>query len=203
MLVLLSKIQAYCLSYYKDRRIDIANMCATLGMSVYFVESNTIKYSHQRNISYDLIQLLIESIFHDKYPFLILEDDATLIDTIPNTIHIPKEACLIYWGSNNMSGPPILSSEIYLKNYDNNYYRLYNSQSSHAIVVPNKKSALFLKDILLQSLIYNAFHDVLLPNISSSKIFLTPKDGPYFYQNDGRNNDITKFKWKNSNISIQ
>lgn len=26
---------------------------------------------------------------------------------------------------------------------------------------------------------------------------MTPKDGPYFYQNDGHNEYITKFLWKN------
>lgn len=165
--------------------------------------SNTTKYTHQRNVAYDLIELIIIAISENKYPFIILEDDAVLIDSIPQNIIIPENADLIYLGSNICSGPPATDNKIYLENYNEIYYRIYNSQSGHAILVTNKKSALFFKDILLESLIYDKYHDVLLPNISSSKIFLTPKDGPYFYQKDGKNERITKFKWKNTKILIK
>lgn len=202
MNVLLKNIPAYCLSHYRDRRIPIADMCAKLGMRVIFIDSDTSIYSRQQNIAHDTIDLIYKSMYYDIYPCLILEDDATLIDSIPTTIDIPKEADLIYWGSNKVSGPPVIESSLYLSEYNKSYYRIYNSQSGHAILVPNKQSALFIKNILLESLIHNGFHDVLLPNVSNNKIFLTPKDGPYFYQNDDNNKNITNFKWKTSDIKI-
>lgn len=198
----LSDIPAYCLSHYRDRRIGIADMCARLNMRVVFIDSDTNKYSRQQNVAHDTVDLIYYAISQSKYPFLILEDDATLIDSVPKKIAIPTEADLIYWGSNKFSGPPVLSSALYLSEYNDSYYRIVNSQSSHAILVPSKQSAIFFKNILLESLIYNQFSDVCLPNISKEKLFLTPKDGPYFYQNDGKNGWITNFKWKTTKIPI-
>lgn len=197
IIVSMSQIPAYCLSHYRDRRISIADMCSKLDMKVIFIDSDTNKYTRQQNIAHDSLDLIYYAMHKDIYPFLILEDDATLIDTIPFSIEIPKEADLIYWGSNRVSGPPVLTSSLYLSEYNDSYYRLFDSQSGHAILVPNRQSALFFKNILLQSLITNQFSDVSLPNISKEKIFLTPKDGPYFYQKDGRNEWITNFKWNN------
>lgn len=201
MKINLSNTPAYCLnnSKYVERRNNIKRMCEFLGITVQFILSDTDKFSRQQNIAYDTVQLIYTAMCRGIYPFILLEDDASLIDSIPSfNINIPDEADLIYWGANKCS----LHPNIILSEYNDEYYRICHTQSGHALLITNYKSAMFFKDILLQSLIYNEFSDVILPAISKSKLFLTPKDGPYFYQNDGRNMNITKFKWKNSNIPI-
>lgn len=201
MLIKLNEVSAYCLNHskYLERYKNIENMCSKLNMGLHRVPSDTVSYSHQKNVAYDSISLINMAISNNKYPFVIFEDDATLIDNIPETFDIPEEADLIYWGANNMSGPPDINNKIKINDHNKDYYRLYNSQSGHALLVPNKQSSLLLKCVYEESFYTNKFSDVILPNMSEQKVFLSPKDAPYFYQNDGRNHYITKFKWKNFN----
>ena len=69
--------------------------------------------------------------------------------------------------------------------------------SSHAVLIPNLKSANFFLDILNSSLKTSEFHDVNLAMKSSEMLYLTPKNGPYFYQ-DNYNDQVTKFLWKDN-----
>lgn len=74
-----------------------------------------------------------------SYPFIILEDDAT-INHIPGSIEIPDDCDVLYigissWGfvpdqSGNLSG---LNKIIYDR-VDNNFVRIFNMLSSHAIM---------------------------------------------------------------------
>jgi hypothetical protein len=197
----LSSLTTYVLHCpnYPNRWNNIENMCKFLDVNpIQIISEKNKNYSHQKNIAMGGINLLNLALNNNKYPFLILEDDATLIDDhIPLKFEIPKDADLIYWGSNRVSGPPTIKNKLKIEEYNTEYYRIFNSQSTHAIVVPNKNSALLIRDIYAISFDTNVFHDVILPNISNNRIFLTPKNGVYFYQNDGRNHQITKFKWKN------
>lgn len=195
----LKDIPAYCLSHYRNRRNNISSMCSKLNISVTFIDSDTTKFSRQQNIARDTLQLIHTAMFNNIYPFIIFEDDAALIDDVPSHIDIPDNKIdLIYWGAMMYSLPP----NIMLSEYNDNYYRILYTQTGHALVIPSPKSALFFKNVLLQSLISNEFSDVILPRISNTKLFLTPKDGPYFYQNDGHNESITNFKYANTNIPM-
>lgn len=198
MIIQLKHIPAYILHSpkYPKRLINIRNVCHSLFLSGQEFISDTIEYSHQQNVAYDSWRMIQFAMTENIYPFIMLEDDALIIDHIPSEINIPNEEFdLIYYGSNKSSGPPVLKNKLSIQEFDNDYYRLYNSQSTHAIVVPNESSGKFLKDIYKIAFDTNQYHDVILPNLSHQKIFLTPKDGPYFYQND-KHKDITKFKWK-------
>lgn len=203
-IVKLNEIQAYCLhrSVFRDRKNKFHNMCYDLGIQYSFVESDTIDYTKQQNVAYDLIALIIKAIQKNIYPFIIFEDDAQLIDTIPSIIKIPEEADLIYWGASSYTTTG-QNKPLYLLDYNEDYYRIFNTQSGHAIIVPNYNSTLLIKNILLESLIKNTYHDILLPQSSNKYLFLTPKDGPYFYQKDNSNEAVTNFKWKTSNILVK
>lgn len=201
MLINVKNIPAYCLNFpsYVERRNNIETMCKSLNMEVTFIESATQKYSHQQNLSSDAISLMHTAMCVGKYPFIIFEDDATIIDGVPVDMNIPDVCDLIYLGSNKASGPPVIKQKMYITEFDDNYYRVYNSQSGHALLVPSLNSALFLRSVYLQSLAENEFSDVILPNLSDTKIFLIHKDGPFFYQKDKHEN-ITKFKIKDFNV---
>lgn len=183
---------------YPGRWDNIQSMCLSIGINpIQIISEKNKDYSHQRNIAFGGIKLINLALDNDKYPFLILEDDATLIDSaMPKMFEIPCNTHIIYWGSNKTSGPPTIKRKLKLEEFNNDYYRILNSQSTHAIVICNKDAALLLRDIYTISFDTNIFHDIILPNISHNRIFLTPKNAPYFYQNDGHSNKITKFKWK-------
>lgn len=197
MLVPLCGLKTYCFhsDKYPERRARISAMCKMLQLRCSFFLATTTAYTHQRNVAHDLVNLVTDALCANEYPFLLLEDDATLIDKIPPTVDIPEEADLVYWGSSKDSGPPTTDNWLKVEDYNEDFYRVYNSQTGHALVFPTKNAALFFKSVLLESLITNNYHDVLLPNMSPDKLFLTPKDGPYFYQADGRNELRTKIKW--------
>lgn len=202
MLINTKDIPAYCLNFpsYIQRRNNIESMCNSLSMRVTFIESATQKYTHQQNLSFDAISLMHTAMCANQYPFIIFEDDATIIDSVPIVMNIPETSDLIYLGSNRVSGPPVIKQKMYITEFDDNYYRIYNSQSGHALLVPSLNSALFLRSVYLRSLAENEFSDVILPNLSDTKIFLIHKNGPFFYQKDKYEN-ITKFKIRNLNCS--
>lgn len=197
MIVSVRGLKTCCLhsGKYRERLVRISAMCEKLGLRCSFFPADTKAYSHQRNVAYDLTKLISTAICENEYPFLLLEDDATLIDSIPQFVDIPENSDLIYWGSNEQSGPPTINDWLKLEDYSPTMYRIYNSQSGHAIVFPARRSADLFRSILLETLITDEYHDVLLPNASPNQLFLTPKDGPYFYQSDGKNEQITKIKW--------
>lgn len=200
MIVQTRDIKTYVLhcNKYPERWVKIEQLCKNIFNKYEKIESDTTEYTHQQNIAYDSLNLIKVAIQNNIYPFLILEDDATLIDIIPEFITIPKTVDLIYYGSNILSGPPILKNKLKIEDFNNEYYRIYNSQSAHAILIPNKQSAIFLQKIYKIALDSNNYHDIILSTISERKIFITPKDGLYFYQNDKKNHSITKFKWYNN-----
>lgn len=201
MICNLEQVKAYILHCPKnpDRLVNIQKLCDHLAIHYQIIVSNITEYSHQKNVAAGSLSLINCAIDNNIYPLLFLEDDATIISTIPSKIDIPESADLIYWGSNKNHKPTPFKHKLRIENYNSNYYRVYNSQSSHAILVPNKKSSMFLQKIYQDSFNRNYYHDIMLANLSNKKIFLTPKDGPYFYQNDGKNNYITKFKWAEFN----
>jgi hypothetical protein len=64
-----------------------------------------------------------------------------------------------------------------------------------AMIIPNKKTSELCIDIATRSLAIGEFTDLIMAIESSNHIFLTPKDGPYFYQNN-YNESVTRFFWK-------
>ena len=54
-----------------------------------------------------------------------------------------------------------------------------------------------MKKFLQESLENSQFFDITVTMQSKELIYLTPKDGPYFYQ-DNYNEHVTKFLWEDS-----
>ena len=128
------------------------------------------------------------------FPFLILEDDVRLNTELPSCINIPENANIIYWGASTYGSG--IEGELSIEEYDEDYYRIYRSLGGHALLIPSLKSAEYYLSILEESITKMQHLDIILAVSSNQNIFLTPKDGPYFYQNEPHTKPITKFLWK-------
>jgi hypothetical protein len=167
------------------------------NLNCYFerVPSNSSASLRQIRINEGFIKLAERAMEYDVYPFLVLEDDARLIKNLPEEIQIPEESKIIYWGISTWecggSKP-----NLYISEYNKDYYRLHYSLSCHAILITNKIGAKHFIDINKQAIEKGDYSDIYFAIDSEKELYLTPKDGPYFYQNDAHTEPITKFLWK-------
>lgn len=137
---------------------------------------------------------LNEAIKNNDFPLLLLEDDCKLIKSdfiFPDTS--VSEATAIYLGGSLYPG----GGGVYLEDYNADYFRVYNMLSAHAIYIQNNHDANVIKSIYEYALKNNTYIDLELAKKSQELIFLTPKKGPFFYQDDGLTRDVTLFEWTN------
>lgn len=186
--------------FFEDRRKKMDQYLNTLGLEYERIPSNSTQTLRENRINEGQIELLYRAIEKDKYPFLILEDDTRLIGDLPETIDIPKNIKLIYLGASIWECGGI-KPNLKIVNYDKNYYRLFHSLGTHAILVPSKESAEYFIDIAKKAIRENMYSDICLAVDSARNVFLTPKDGLYFYQNDPHTASITRFLWKDLSTS--
>jgi hypothetical protein len=182
--------------FFDHRKKIMDEFLTNLGLNFERVPSNSNHALRQTRICEGFVKLAERGIEKGVYPFLILEDDATLTKDLPETITIPQEAKLIYWGISlwECGGvkPPLAISD-----YNDEYYRLYHSLGCHAILVPNREGADHFIKINKESIEKLDYSDVWFAVDSGKELYLTPKDGPYIYQNDAHTEPITNFLWEN------
>lgn len=190
----ISDINAYFINPddYSNRTEAITNTLNSCGFkSVTRINFNE-KFAHKINTMTKAHLALIDRAIKDEaFPFIIFEDDATLMKPLPESFNIPDGVELIYLG-----GSQYLPSGVYIKEYNNDYYRVYNMVSAHAILVPSIIGATTIINAYNRAFDTNRYNDVLLAEASHSHVFLVPKEGNYFYQDD-YTKDVTKFEWKN------
>jgi len=141
------------------------------------------------------IYALLKAVDEDVFPLLLLEDDARLINGVfPKVLNVPEECDLLYIGGSTYSCGEI--PNLLLQEYNKEHYRVFNMLSAHAILIPQKKGARIIADAYIDAIFRGRFNDVTLGDISKQHIFLTPKDGMYFFQDDKNVQNITNFKWE-------
>lgn len=141
------------------------------------------------------IYALLNAVDKNEFPLLLLEDDARLIDgTFPANMNLPDSCDLLYIGGSTYLCGQI--PNLYITDFNKDYYRVCNMLSAHAILIPNKKGARIIIDAYVDAIFRGRFNDVTLGDISKNHVFLTPKDGMYFYQDDKNVQNITNFKWE-------
>lgn len=197
MVIKTKDIPVYYLNpdFFQERRKKMDAYMDHLGFKYERVPSNSKAELRQVRINEGLIKLVNTAILNNDFPFLILEDDARLIKDLPDEMTIPEEASIIYIGGSlyecgGKKGP------VKIKEHDDNYYRLYNSLATHAIIIANKSGADFFIERQLEAIKNNDYSDIYLAISSNNHLFLTPKNGPYFYQDDAHTKPITHFLWK-------
>lgn len=123
-------------------------------------------------------------------PFILFEDDATLMQPLAEYFDVPEEADLVYLGGSNYD---LLG--IKLEEYNKDFYRVYNMLSFHAVLFPNRNSVEKIIKLLEKAINEKKFNDITIASSSTENIFLVPKEGNYFFQDDYTSN-VTKFYWK-------
>jgi hypothetical protein len=179
---------------YVKEKIFIENQCHKLGLKYNRFPYNTKTHPRQNGMSTDYIALFKHSLQNNIFPFIYMEDDSCLMSQIPEEIYIPDEATAVFWaGSTYESGG--LKAPVKLAEYDQQYYRVYNMLAPSVMIIPNATTAEICIDIATRSLAKGEYTDLTMAIESSQYIFLTPKDGLYFYQNN-YNEHVTRFFWK-------
>jgi hypothetical protein len=139
------------------------------------------------------INALMRAFDANDFPLLLLEDDARLIDKFPLEMNIPNEAELVYLGGSTYNCGQV--PPVHIKEYNKDFYRVFNMVSAHAIMIPKKKDSRLIIDRYVNAIYSEVFNDVSLAMASKDHIYITPKNGLYFYQ-EGAVEKITKFLWK-------
>jgi hypothetical protein len=178
---------------YSFRKPHIEKVVQKLNFeNSYRISKNSESNSKINNITTSHIEVLTQIISNDHFPSLILEDDCEYIDI---NIELPSvelsDIDAIYLGGSLYPH----GGGVYLEEYDKYYYRVYNMLSTHAILILNKSSAELIKKIYELALSKNDHLDLYLAEYSNRLKFLTPKSGPFFYQNDDLTRSVTMFKW--------
>lgn len=144
---------------------------------------NTMTRAHLEAIS------VIEE--NNLFPALLLEDDVALMGSLYNW-KIPKECDLLYLGgSNYLSG----TNDFKVESYNKDFFRVKGMLSAHAILIPNKRGLAVLKGLYKVALSKGGFNDMELAQNSHKHIFLAPRTGFAFYQDD-YTKEVTKFTLK-------
>lgn len=194
MNIKISDITAYFINPddYQHRRKAIEETLNSCG----FKSIKRIAYNEKskgKNLTMTNAHLysLNEANINNDYPFVLYEDDARLMKELPIEFNIPEEADLIYLGGSNYS----FEKRVKIEDYNKDFYRVYNMLSAHAILIPDVRGFNTIKKAYEDSLEKSSFNDIFLARASNSHIFLVPKEGNYFYQDD-YTSSVTKFLWK-------
>lgn len=195
-----TKIYVITVDKNKDRQVKIIQMLKKIGLRNYEVIKGEDSSPYWKGHKNSILGILKEHEIKKYGEFLILEDDATIIENNFNHIvEYPQRADMLYLGgtiNGIKSEQPKNSIEIAVGGYfglrykeaDHNWIKIYNMHSNHAM--------LFIKDsvrkIFIKSLSIEQPADVCFASIMSKVDTLLIKK-PYWYQDDGRNNIATQY----------
>jgi hypothetical protein len=146
-------------------------------------KNNTMTKAH--------LALLNKVLEDDAFPFVLFEDDARLIKHLPESFDIPDEAELIYLGGSTYC----FGARLMIEEYNDEFFRVYNMLSAHAILVPDIRGFNTIVEAYNKALNNSSYNDIYLARESNYHIFLVPKKGNYFYQDD-YTSSVTKFLWE-------
>lgn len=198
MVINFKDIHFYYLNYegYTDRRIVMDNMLNDWGVNYNRIPNNVDLPLRQNRITVGHIKLLEQAITNNIFPFIIMDDDIKPINSFPKDINIPNDVDIIFLGGSlyNCGG---IKPDMYITQHNDDFYRVYYMLGLTPSLIPNLKSAQLLLKFLQDSLQTGEFCDIIIAMHSKEYIYLTPKNGPYFYQNN-YNESVTKFLWKDN-----
>jgi len=199
MVINFKDIHFYYLNYegYTDRRIEMDNMLNDLGINYDRIPNNIDLPLRQDRITIGHIKLLEQAITNNIFPFIAMDDDIkSITNNLPENINIPENIDFIFLGGSiyNCGG---IKPDMYIIDYNDDFYRVYYMLGLTPALIPNLKSAQILLKFLQDSLQTNEFCDIIITMHSKEFTYITPKEGPYFYQNN-YNEPVTRFLWKDN-----
>jgi GR25 family glycosyltransferase involved in LPS biosynthesis len=117
-------------------------------------------------------------------PFIILEDDAAILNDFNPEISVPEDADAMYLGlttSARMWNYTVL--DMVANKIDDETYRIYNQLAAHAILYTNIDYVKFLSKAIQTAISVNGHQDIV--RASTMKFFnVYAKNNPVFFQND-------------------
>ena len=102
-------------------------------------------------------------------PFILLEDDVSLSETLSDNIEIPDDADIIYIGvscgglgknARYTKGVPL-----YAINYNEKYIRVYNMLSTHGMLISSIQGLFILQQCLMEDYMYDRHYDLSICQI--------------------------------------
>ena len=172
------------------------NMLNDWGVNYDRIPNNVDLPLRQNRITVGHIKLLEQAITNNIFPFIVMDDDIKPINDFPKDINIPNNTDIIFLGGSlyNCGG---IKPDMHIIQHNDDFYRVYYMLGLTPSLIPNLKSAQLLLKFLQKSLQTGEFCDIIITMHSKEYIYLTPKNGPYFYQ-DNYNEPVTKFLWKDN-----
>jgi hypothetical protein len=174
----------------KNRHGPMNSMLSNLGLSGEMI-NGPITNPYPIGVAIGYLQAL------SKYqaPFLILEDDSTLIKEITlENLQIPEDSDAVYLGTSlygRIKNKTVFQGVIAAKK-DETYIRIFNMLSLHAIVYTSQKYVEHTK-LVLNSFIKNPIggcDDPIADLMWKHNVYALKN--PIFYQKDGRSDEATK-----------
>jgi hypothetical protein len=198
----LRKIKTYIITVdkYKDRQIKIIQELKSIGLWNYELvrgkESIPYWVWHKESIR----EILDKNKIQESGPFLILEDDASIIkENFDPIVSFHNRTDMVYLGgtlNGIKSNGPKDSTELAIGDYfglrykevDEKWIRVFNMHSNHAMLFIKETS----KNKFKESLKEKSPADVCFASImKDTTTYLIKK--PYWFQNDGKNDIATKY----------
>ena len=188
----LSELYCYFINpdNYIQRREKMSYLYEQGFKSVHRIAYNNVDKSKVITMSKAHSMALETALACNQFPVLILEDDAALMRELPKELNL--EGDLIYWGGSNYHSG--LTPKMEIEDFNKDYKRVKFMLSAHSIIYPTRKSAEMVLGVLKRAILANEFNDVHLALESNNHLFLIPKNGFYFYQDD-YTREVTKFDY--------
>ena len=180
----LEDIDYYCLTILKNekRRDNILKM-KLKNLNFCYAPP---KKSNYRSATTGLLKILTSIDTNNFKPFVILEDDVSLLDKLPTQINIPKNSDLVYLGIssqgwNNGFQSSNITTRLIGLNINNELVKIFNMLSTHAILINSKRGLNLYKRCMLESFIKNIPWDI--PIVNKQKYYnVYAFKTPIFYQ---------------------
>ena len=132
-------------------------------------------------------------------PFIILEDDIDIVDDktqllLETNFKIPKQADIVYLGISQFGFPlnkkKARTDKLYRTVHDDDYYRIYNMASTHAILICTPRAASLYQSTLMESVLKPWCWDYYICKLHKYLNVYGLKE-PIFYQRDVNNYKYT------------
>lgn len=177
----------------KDRHPSMFSMLSKLGLSGIMIDGPiTTPYTIGVAKGY------IEALKKTTPPFIILEDDATLIDEkyFPNELYFPNDCDSLYLGTSvygRIKKQTAFGGAI-VANYNETLFRVFNMLGFHAVVYVSQN---YINHVLqtLETFIENPIggcDDAIAESMWKYNVYCLKN--PIFYQKDGRSDQATKIQ---------
>lgn len=186
---------------YAERFNHMENLMSDLKFTNY--ERYIFNFNGDKELGTTLghISLVKNAIKNDEYPFTILEDDVEPIYDFKLDLEeeIIEISDIIYLGAS-------LHKNIYnhnnfsVTNFNNSYYKVAGLFTLHSIIITKRNSAEIFLEYGKRAISERIPLDACISKYPSNYTFLSPKDGPYFFQPDYLK--WTNFLWLNTKFGV-